>query len=700
MKTHKAAWVSINGQEKIVAAHLERTAYIYIRQSSLGQVLNNKESALNQRRMAERAVALGWPDTAIRIINADQGLSGTSSDPRLGFREMLAEVALGHVGIIFSYEVARLSRNNTDWYRLLDLAAVFNTLIGDYDGIYDLNLFNDRLLLGLKGTISEAELHYIQLRMVEGRMRQIERGEYRQALPTGLIRLADGRVVKDPDDQIRHTITLVFTKFEELGSARQVFGYLRDANIRLPRRHVAGPHAGELLWKRPTPGAVYSILKNPAYAGAFAYGRNQADPARRASGQSKTGMVGKPMAEWIHLQQDVYPAYISWKQYMTNQEQLRQNMTDFRTSMQPSAQGVAREGALLLQGLVSCGSCGYRMTVRHERPGRYICEKLSRRLGEPLCASFQSPAIDATVIQAFFEAIQPAQLDVLESVLAAQQAEHGRLLQHWEEQLNRAQYEARLAQRQYDAVDPDNRLVAGELERRWEEKLRNLRDAQQAYDDFVQTSAPPAIDPELREQFHHISETLPSLWAQISHEHQKALLRSLISGVVLTKLEPGTVEIRIIWVSGHYSILHAHTSISRNEDIPGYERMIARIETLWRDGFNDAQIAAQLTSEGFRSAWSIEVNPLAVRDIRRKHGWTLWNSPGRTRRLYKLDGYLTVPALAQRLGVSQNWVRRRIHNGQIDPQYVTRRRPYNTYLIQDVPQLMEHLQRLVEPRCT
>jgi DNA invertase Pin-like site-specific DNA recombinase len=700
MKIHETPRSSIIGQEKITEAHLVRTAYVYIRQSSPGQVLNNKESALNQRRMAERAVALGWSSTTIRIINADQAISGTSSDPRLGFQEMLAEVALGHVGVIFSYEVARLSRNNTDWYRLLDLAAVFNTLISDYDGIYDLNLFNDRLLLGLKGTISEAELHYIQLRMVEGRMRQIERGEYRQALPTGLLRLPDGRVVKDPDDQIRHTIELVFTKFEELNSARQVFCYLRDAHIRLPRRHVAGPHAGELLWKQATPGAVYSILTNPAYAGAFAYGRNQADPVRRASGQSKTGMVSKPMEEWIHLQQDVYPAYITWEQYMANQEQLHQNMTHFRASMQPRAQGVARKGAVLLQGLVSCGTCGCHMTVRTERRGRYICEKLSRQLGEPLCASFQSPEIDVAVTQAFFDAIQPAQLDVLDAVLAEQRTEHRRLLQYWGEQLKRAQYEARLAQRQYDAVDPDNRLVASELERRWEEKLRELRDAQQAYDDFVQNSAPPAIDPELREQFCHISETLPALWEQLANEAKKALLRSLIAGVVLTRHAPGSVEVRILWISGHYSVLDLETPVERNSDLPRFDEMLTRIQTLWHQGYDDAAIAKQLTVEGFRSARTLDVPPLSVRNIRLKQGWRLNDSPNRARRLYELDGYVTVKALTERLHVPSRWVIRQLNNGAIPSQFVTRHPRYRNYLIQDIPEVLQRFESLATDRRT
>jgi DNA invertase Pin-like site-specific DNA recombinase len=320
MREHEEPTLYVSGQEKITEHHLARLAYIYIRQSSPGQVANNKESALNQRLMAKRAVALGWRPDQVHIIKVDQGVSGKYSDPRAGFQELVAEVSLGHVGIILGYEVSRLARNNSDWYRLMELADALDTLIGDYDGIYEPGVYNDRLLLGLKGTISEAELHLLRLRMDAGRVRQIERGEYRQALPTGLVRLPDGTVVKDPDDQVRHAIALVFAKFEELRSARQVTCYFRSHDIRLPRRHIAGIHAGELLWKPTEPHMVYAILRNPAYAGAFAYGRTQVDQSRRHSSHGLHGeRARKPMEEWIHLEPGVYPAYITWEQYMTNQ---------------------------------------------------------------------------------------------------------------------------------------------------------------------------------------------------------------------------------------------------------------------------------------------------------------------------------------------------------------------------------------------
>ncbi len=358
--------------------------------------------------------------------------------------------------------------------------------------IYDPRLYNDRLLLGLKGTMSEAELHLLRQRLDAGRLNQVQRGAYRQRLTTGYIRLPDGRVVKDPDDQVRHTLELVFAKFEELGSSNKVIRYLRQHKILLPRRQNAGPRANQLLWKVASEAAVIHILKNPAYAGAFAYGQRQIDPTRRQPGLPASGRVRKPMSEWLHLQQDVYPAYITWEQYLTNQGRIEQNGLRF-VENRLKAQGIAREGPGLLQGLVVCGRCGHHLQTVYKKTPRYICRGLVRTTEAPSdCNSVRSPVIDELVVQAFFEALQPAQLDALEAVLASQRQEQERLERQWQDQLKRAQYETHLAQRQYDAVDPANRLVAAELERRWEEKLIQLRQTEEDYHHFQQTSLPEA----------------------------------------------------------------------------------------------------------------------------------------------------------------------------------------------------------------
>jgi DNA invertase Pin-like site-specific DNA recombinase len=256
--------ITVNGQEKISSQHLARLAYVYLRQSSPGQVAHHRESQINQARTADRARRLGWDAASVHVIHTDQGLSGQSRDQRHGFQQLLSEVSLGKVGIILGYEVSRLARNNSDWYRLLEAAAVFDTLIADYDGIYDLHQFNDRLLLGLKGTMSEAELHLLRLRLEGGHKRQLERGDYRQGLPTGSTRLPDGSVIQDPDEQLRHTLQLVFQKFAELGSCNRVLLYLQKQAIQLPRRQMAGRFQGDILCKAPTYGAIYAILTNPA----------------------------------------------------------------------------------------------------------------------------------------------------------------------------------------------------------------------------------------------------------------------------------------------------------------------------------------------------------------------------------------------------------------------------------------------------
>jgi len=384
---------NLGRQHRITEHHLQRLAYVYIRQSTPKQVLHNQESQLNQYQLVRRAENLGWKQERVRVIDADQGTSARESKSRNGFQELVAEVSLGHVGIIFGYEVSRLARNNGDWYHLLDLSAVFGTLIADCDGVYDPRLYNDRLLLGLKGTMSEAELHLLRQRLDAGRMSQVRRGEYRQLLPTGLVRLPDGTVIKDPDDQVRHVMELIFVRFDELGSCRKVLSWLRGENILLPRRQTAGLHKGELLWKPPSYSVIYKILSNPTYAGAFAYGRRQLDPTKHIPGRPSTGRLRKPIGEWVHLQQDVYPAYISWEQYLANQERLRQNAMRFNQRTQ-RAQGAAGKGAALLQGLATCGVCGCIMRSAYKHTPRYFCNGLTKRFAEDSCMSLHAPSID------------------------------------------------------------------------------------------------------------------------------------------------------------------------------------------------------------------------------------------------------------------------------------------------------------------
>ncbi|MCL5994919.1 MAG: recombinase family protein [Chloroflexi bacterium] len=676
---------------KISSAHLQRLAYVYVRQSTMKQVEHNRESQLNQYRLVERAQALGWPADRTRVIDSDLGQSGQSSQHRSGFNDLLAEVTLSHVGIVLSYEVSRLARNNSDWYRLLDLAAVFGTLIADSDGVYDPRQYNDRLLLGLKGAMSEAELHILRARLDAGRLSQVRRGQYVQHLPTGLLRLADGRVVKDPDEQIRGTLDLVFAKFAELGSCGRVVRYCRDHEILLPRRQVAGVFAGELFWKPATDSTVLEMVQNPAYAGAFAYGRRQGDPARRKPGLPATGNVRIPLEEWVHLQQDVYPAYISWDTYMSNQARLRQNGLRYREQKE-AARGAPRAGAALLQGLVICGMCGHHMNVIYKPTQRYVCDDMSRHLGAKMCMSLDGVSLDAVVTQAFFEALCPAQLDVLDAVLAGQRAERDQLETQWRQKLARADYEAHLAERQYNAVDPDNRLVAATLEARWEAKLKQARTMHEAHERFLRTLPPPQITPELREQFQHISKRLPELWetGRLTSTQKKELLQCLIAQVILNRRATDDLEARIVWVSGQCTMVHARPRcIHRAADVSNYAELVEQIHQLCGEGLNDDQMAAQLTREGFCSARADGVSACSVRKIRLARGWFLLSYV--KHEMDQVDGQWTTLGLAKQLGLSQNYILHCIYDETILASHVHRIAKVNgaMYLIDDYPGLCD-----------
>jgi len=678
---------------KITSRHLEQLAFIYIRQSTPKQVLHNKESQANQYQLQLRARALGWPVERIRVIDSDLGKSGSEATQRSGFQELVVEISLGHAGIVFGYEVSRLARNNQDWYRLLDLAAVFGTLIADNDGVYDPRLYNDRLLLGLKGTMSEAELHLLRQRLEAGRMQQVKRGAYHQKLPTGYVRLPDGTVHQDPDDQVRHVIELVFAKFQELGSINKVVRYLRRKEITLPRRQAYGPFVNQLIWKVACESAVTDLLKNPTYAGVFAYGRRQGDPTLRIPGRSATGLRRKPMTEWLQCLQNAYPAYIPWEQYLANQEQIQQNGLRFLEKRQ-KAQGIARNGPGLLQGMVLCGHCGHHLRTVYKHTPRYVCQGMARTANVPGdCNSVRSPVVDTLVVQAFFDAIRPARLDALEAILTAQQAERQRLEQHWQEQFKRAHYEAQLMQRQYDAVDPDNRLVAAELEHRWEASLQQLHQTEEAYHHFQQTPLPEKIPAALRAMFQNISSRLPEMWLQLSNAQRKDLLRSLIQHIIIKRPVPDQVQIRIVWVSGCYTDHTSLTPIHSERNVSRYPECVARVEALCALGYNDRQMAEQLAQEGFHSARSNTMTPRTVQKIRLACGWSVRFDL--LRNAEEWDNCWTVNGLAKQLGVNESTIYHFLHAQVIPPELVLHEPRTGIYLFAKDLALLEPLKKRV-----
>jgi DNA invertase Pin-like site-specific DNA recombinase len=670
---------------KICARHLQRTAYVYVRQSTPQQVQRNPEGQENQKALAQRAVNLGWSPGRVRMIDADLGLSGKSTDGREGFRELTSEVSLGHVGIVLAYEASRLARNNADWYALLDLCTLRGTLIADADGLYDPTDYNDRLLLGLRGMMSEAELHLLRLRLDAGKARQIEKGTYRQGLPTGLVRLEGGRVVKHPDRHVQRAIEFIFERFSSLGTISKVLKSLLEDGASLPRFRYGGPHHGELLWLRPTTTNIHGFLSNPAYAGAFVYGRRQS-----VRDGTTEGRATKPMEEWSTIHHDVYPAYISWEEFLANQERLRQN--GYRIA--ENTRGAPRKGPALLAGLAVCGHCGRRMSVVYggsKGHGGYVCTALPSTHGTRSCLYAPRVRTDEAVVASFFEAIRPAELDLLEEALEAQSADRERLLQHHHDNIKAARYEARLAEKRYRSVDPENRLVASELEKGWESALRALAEAEEAAERFEREKPRTDLDPTLRAQLADLGRRLPELWdsGRLSAEHKKELLRSLIRRTVLSRPQSDSTEIRIVWISGAVSTLSVRQPLRRSRDLSNYEEMVERILTLSAEGYTDAKIARTLTAEGFRAARSKEGIPRGfVADVRRERGISSLFETLKGRE--KLEGSWTVLGLARKLGVSPNRIYRLINSGAL----ATERHPQTgRHLIADDPELMAALRR-------
>jgi DNA invertase Pin-like site-specific DNA recombinase len=684
-------------QVTITSLHLERKAVIYIRQSSPKQVREHLDSQLTQRTLVRRAQSLGWHPDRIEVFDGDLGQSATGMQGRDDFKALAAEVALGHVGIVFGWQVSRLARNNAEWYQLLDLAALLGTLIGDTDGVYDPRLYNDRLLLGLKGTMSEAELYLMRQRLNAGRLSKVQRGEYVQRLPTGLVRLTDNRVTKDPDQQVQQVIELVFSTFEAVGSGYGVLRYCKRHDILLPRRHGGGVGPSDVQWRKPSDAAIRAILTNPAYAGAFVYGRRTSDPRRQPPGQRTPTMVHRKMDEWQCIIHDAYPAYISWVQYLDNHARLQDNAQRYNAQT-GRGRGAPREGAALLQGLATCGLCGHRMRVAYRPRARYLCASMKRAFAEARCAHLDGPSIEAFVVQAFFDAIAPAQLETLDEVLAQRQRERHRLETYHQQQVSQARFSATLARRRYEQVDPTYRLAAAELERAWDDTLRALRQAEEAAARFAHEPSEPTLTAALREQLLNLSRRLPELWSsdQLSHHERKALLRSLVSRVIVTRTAADRIEVKIIWVSGHFSQGMVIPPVLHQRHITGYATMVERIGQLWREGSTDTQIAETLSREGFRSARRQRVLPATVLKIRNAQQWV--SRYHQHRLADKIDGMWTIHGLSRHLGVAREWFYHRIRTGVLREPDVIRKPPYGNYLIRDDAELLSRLRAAVPRR--
>src|SRR6266566_2832506 len=522
---------------KIQLDHLDRDALIYVRQSSLMQVRDNTASTMRQYDLVQRALSLGWIREHIHVIDQDQAHSGSSTIGRDGFQSLVAEVGLKHCGAILSLEVSRLARSCSDWYHLLEICALTDTLVIDEEGIYDPGCYNDRLLLGFKGTMSEAELHWLRQRLLGGKLTKAEQGELRFRLPVGLVYDLTGKVVLDPDKEVQAAVRLVFALFEQYGSALAVVKHFTVQHLRFPERLWQRTQKGELVWEPLRCGRVLSLLHNPFYAGTYVYGRTKtrrhALPGEEPRIKGRTRQVKRE--DWPIVLLDAHPGYITWEQFGRNQQVLDEN----RTWRPEERRGAAREGSALLQGIVLCGVCGRRMNVRYLSDSTipsYECRQAHAQLAEKTCQTMRGDGIDQMVAACFLEAIQPAHLAVSLSTLDHLEARAKQLDRQWQLRLERAQYEADLARRRYTAVDPENRLVARSLERDWNEKLAELEQLHREYATVPKPTALVLTDSQ-REQIRRLAHELPTIWhaSTTSQAERKQLLRYLIKDVTLSK---------------------------------------------------------------------------------------------------------------------------------------------------------------------
>lgn len=601
--------------QKVMACHLQRDAYLYIRQSTVRQVFENTESTKRQYGLRQKAIALGWPIERVRVIDSDLGKSGAERD-RSGFQELISQVSLGKAGIVMGLEVSRLARNSMDWHRLLEICALADTLILDEDGIYDPAHFNDRLLLGLKGTMSEAELHVLRARLQGGILNKARRGELRMRLPVGLVYDATGGVILDPDRQIQAAVRLLFDTFEKAGSACATVKAFRAQGLTFPRRPHAGPSKGELLWGDLTHSQILRVLHNPRYAGVFVFGKSRT--RRGLDGHTITQRV-KP-DQWQIVLPDAHAGYISRDRFEANQRRLLENAQARGLERRKSP---PREGPALLQGMVLCGQCGDRMTVRycslgHQLAPHYRCQKTSIEEGKPVCQDIPGASIDAAVSDLLLEAVTPMNLEV---TLAVEQELHARIEEAEDlrrQQVERARYEAELARRRFLRVDPDNRLVADSLEADWNDKLRALQQAQEEYERQCKGDR-RVLDEQHKCDIRALANDFPRLWndPQTPQRERKRLVRLLIEDVTLLKQEQIQVQVRFKGgVAQTITLPRPKNSWQLRETD---RTVIEEIDRLL-DHYTDRKIADILNEKGFHSGWGYSFHSRIVARLRKQYG--------------------------------------------------------------------------------
>jgi DNA invertase Pin-like site-specific DNA recombinase len=603
-------------------SHRQKMADVYVRQSTMGQVRNHQESTERQYALRDKAISLGWPATKIRILDGDLGLSGSTSCGRDDFKKLVAEVSLGEVGAVFALEASRLARSNADWHRLIEICALTGTLIVDEDGCYDPADFNDGLLLGLKAQMSQAELHFLRARLQGGKLNKARKGELRFPLPVGLCYEDTGAIVLDPDAEVRGAVQLLLSVFREKGSAYGVAQEFAARGLKFPKRAYGGVWDGQLIWGQLTDRRVLSVLKNPAYAGVYAFGRYRCVKAILANGEVRSRVKAMPRPSWLVEIQNHHPGYLSFEEHLHNLDMLQRNRTNGEETL---LSGPAREGLALLHGLLMCRVCGRRLSPRYKGNGGiypvYECKgRKWQGCSAKSCMTIPAGLVDQAVCQRILQVVGSDQLHLALGVLQELEKRDDALQGQWRMRIQRAEYEAQLAQRRYEQVDPANRLVAASLEQRWNEALSRLEEDRRALADF-QRSHGMAVTSEQRGEILALAREFPRLWnaPTTSAKDKKRMLRLLVKDITVERLtEPRQVVLHVRWQGGAWEDLVVDVPLRMADRLRYPKELVGQVRRLAAEK-TDAEIADMLNQQDCRSAKGKPFTQSMVAWIRYKH---------------------------------------------------------------------------------
>jgi len=650
---------------KIRAEHLARTAIVYIRQSTLLQVLEHRQSTERQYNLADLAKRLGWGVAQVQVIDEDLGLSGASVAQRTGFQKLAAEVSLGRVGAILSLEVSRLARSSADWHRLLDLCALSDTLIIDDDGVYDPNDFNDRLVLGMKGTMSDAERHVMRLRLQGGKLHKARKGELAFPPPTGYV-FDDGILAYDPDEQVQKAVQLLFQRFRLDGSVYGVVRYFARHGLLYPSRHARKDAPAELVWRSLSHSRALATLRSPIYAGAYAYGRRQQRSVLADGTVRRRREVLVSRDKWHTLLRDAHPGYITWEDHMENLRRLDENQAK---RLRLHQRGAPRNGEALLQGLALCGKCGRRMHPVYQGDGRSVVYECARRPDARTCWSVPHRHIDEKLVEVFLEAMAPPELDLSLAVLKEVEHQAADVDCQWKLRLDRARYEAERAERQYNAVEPENRNVARTLETRWNQKLDEMAQVEREHAE-ARRARKLELSSDDKKAILALARDLRTVWnaPTTTAAEKKKLIRLIIQDVVLSPVDvpERTTQVKILWKTGAVTEVFA----ARPSTCKTPENVLALIRELASKRHADVEIAEELNRRGLKSGRGRVFTKQAVTMLRSEYKISAGRPPGGHLPLPARDnlGRYSLRAMAARYGISEHVVRYWVETGVITPE--------------------------------